>query len=960
MIIHAYTTTRHTAEMLPYVVHHYATVADALIVLDLGDSKADLAPILARYPNTTLRPVAEHVDDPAALLQEHAQASQDQADWIILVPTDALLWHPQGVRNVLAAYRQVGITWARAEPIGAVAPAPFPAFTPSAPHAVLQAATHGFREPNLGNLSVVQAKHLDASPDQTVSSPSAALKQVRVAMASETVPTSARPLTDLFVEAPLNMPGAVVPTGPFEAAHIRQGAQVAFEAGRTHHKAGHSADAETLYRHVLGHAPHHAGALNLLGLLIYEQGDADEGLHLLDQAATHQPQRPSIHNNRGTVLMGLERADEAEAAFRTALRLNPRYARAWYNLGKALSTQDQFEAALEAYERALALKPDFHETYLALAQTLEKLGRPADAEQLLHRATQHLPKVAQLWEWLGDLYRKRGHLPKAAQAYRQAVRSAPNEASMLNSLGAVLQMQGNVPHALKAYRRALRLDPDLAEARFNLARGLDEAGEAEEADAAYTAVAQTDTDEAVRALSHQATLRRKLCDWTDYEARRAHLFDAVRAHLARPNASALPALSFQLFDTPTDLRASIARHAAKQHAKTVAAYRDHAAFVHTRSHPKRLRIGYLSPDFRSHAVGMLIKDLFAAHNRDAVEVYGYALIDVPTDNYRQTIEAGCDQFTVVTHLSDYEAAQHIHADGIDVLIDMGGYTTYTRTGILALQPAPVQAHWLGYLGTMGASYLPYILADPVVLPDTHAAHYTETRVLLPDTFLPVSSMTVAETTPTRTDMGLPAETFVFASFNGPHKTDPAVFGVWMDILQRVPGSVLWLYVNENAAAETNLRRTAQAHGIDPARLVFAGRMPMPENLARHHLADLFLDPFEYNGGTTTVSALYMGKPVLTCPGTTYLSRMGASLVQAAGVPDLIQPTPQAYADAAVHLASHPTQLADLRQRLQHAQMIPTPLFDLPRLAQHLEAAYQRIWAHHHNGEVSSVLKIEAS
>jgi len=594
---------------------------------------------------------------------------------------------------------------------------------------------------------------------------------------------------------------------------------------------------------------------------------------------------------------------------------------------------------------------------LGRAGALGHLGRRDDAEALLRETADAFPGDARPCIDLGDLLRMSGRLDAAADAYRAAIRRDRTSAPAYNNLGAIFQLTHRPADAETCYRRALRHAPDRPDAVYNLACVLDDLGELEEAEPLYQRAARINLAEAPRALAALAFLRRKLADWTDHDARREALFRMAREHLARPDGATFQPFTFSLFDTPPDLSAAIARRQAETFEAE--AHRLLAAsgpFVHTRPVPERLRVGYLSPDFRKHAVGILLQDLFGQHDREAVEVHGYSLLDVD-DAYRRRIEAGCDRFTVLSETSDLQAAQRIHADGIDVLIDLGGYTTYTRTRIPALRPAPVQAHWLGYLGTMGADFLPFILTDETVLPEARAAHYSETRVYLPDTFVPTAAMPVADTPSTRAEVGLPEGAFVFASFNTHHKIDPACFGAWMRILERVPESVLWLYQGGTEAARANLRAAAGNLGIDPERLVFAPRLPMAENLARHRLADLFLDTFEYNAGATAVNALALGLPVLTKPGGRYLSRMGASLNRAAGLPDLVCDTAEAYEAAAVRLATEPRALADIRRRLADARTTPAPLFDTPRFARSLEAAFRLMVRAHHDGPLPRTLRV---
>jgi predicted O-linked N-acetylglucosamine transferase (SPINDLY family) len=293
-----------------------------------------------------------------------------------------------------------------------------------------------------------------------------------------------------------------------------------------------------------------------------------------------------------------------------------------------------------------------------------------------------------------------------------------------------------------------------------------------------------------------------------------------------------------------------------------------------------------------------------------------------------------------------------------VLIDLAGYTTYSRTALFALRPAPVQAHWLGFLDTMGADFLPYVLADACAAPAQAAAHYSEAVVELPDAFAVAAGLPIAERTPTRAECGLPQDGFVFCCLNGFQKLDPRSFAAWMRILGRVPGSLLWLFDGTTATGKQSLRREAARLGVDAERIAFAPRLPVPEYLARYRVADLFLDSFDYNAGATALGALAAGLPVLTCPGESFVSRMGASFCRAAGLPELVCASPETYEERAVALAAGRDELASLRRRLAAARAT-APLFDGPRFVRGLERAYRMMWRDYRDGVPPRSLRVPA-
>ncbi|MBM3263919.1 MAG: TIGR03032 family protein, partial [candidate division Zixibacteria bacterium] len=402
----------------------------------------------------------------------------------------------------------------------------------------------------------------------------------------------------------------------------------------------------------------------------------------------------------------------------------------------------------------------------------------------------------------------------------------------------------------------------------------------------------------------------------------------------------------QIFDTPSDLHARVVRRQAELITRRMAPVKTACRFRHSKTTPEKLRIGYVSPDFRAHAVGTLIYDLFRHHDRSRVEVYGYGLVIVE-DQFLSGVRKGCDVFVDLSNMSPEQMARRIHQDGIHVLIDMAGHTAHRRPEVFALEPAPVQAHYLGYLDIMGADFLPYILADPIVIPPEARPYYNENIVYLPDSFAVASPLDIAETPVSRKDIGLPEDAPVFCCFNNTYKIEPRVFDVWMRILRRTPGSVLWL-ARSNELNLEYLRREAERRDIAGDRIVESPRLDLPNHIARARLTDLFLDTFIYNAGSTAFNILWAGVPILTKPENRYLARMGASLMRSAGLPELVCETVEEYEEKAVRLVSHPEELRTLRERLT-TQRDRLPLFDLPCFARHLEDAYTRMWEQHVTG-----------
>jgi predicted O-linked N-acetylglucosamine transferase (SPINDLY family) len=361
-----------------------------------------------------------------------------------------------------------------------------------------------------------------------------------------------------------------------------------------------------------------------------------------------------------------------------------------------------------------------------------------------------------------------------------------------------------------------------------------------------------------------------------------------------------------------------------------------------RRDPLRIRVGYVSSDLRHHAVGFAMTDVLELHDRKNFEIFAYYCGINRPDATQERTKLAVDHWTDINGMNDDQAAEKIAADGIDILIDLNGYTKDARTKVFARRPAPIIVNWFGFPGTMGTPYHHYLIADERVLPPEHEIYYSEKIVRLPCYQPNDRKRVVAPNRPSRHDMGLPDDAFVFCCLNGMQKTTALTFQRWMEILRRTPGSVLWLL---GSIAETNerLRQAAVASGIDPQRIVFAEKLGNPEHLARYPLADLFLDSFPYGAHTTASDAMWMGVPILTFAGRTFAARVCADLVHAAGIPEMICASPEEYVDRAVEFGSDRAKLVPIKQKLE-GNRDTCLLFDTPRLVRHLEDAYRQMWA----------------
>ncbi len=738
-----------------------------------------------------------------------------------------------------------------------------------------------------------------------------------------------------------------------------------YAAAVEHHRAGRLAEAEAGYREILAADPRHADSLHLLGLVAHQVGRSDAAIELIEDAIRLQPGMAAYHLNLGEALRTVGRAEDAVAQCRRVLKLAPDYMDGHHNLGLSLWQSGKAEEAVGSLRRAIALRPDYANAHNSLGAVLRSLGRFDEAIQSFHRAVVARKDIAEYWNSLGGALQEQGVLKEAEECLRRALALAPHHAGARNNLGEVLRRQGklqaaeaafrqaiaadsrcaeafanlglvaqgydNFDGAVDCYRSALAIDPKHGAANANLAFALWRQGSLGEAiTAAESAVeARIMPPEAPMQLGH---LRAHACDWREVEADERRMREAARG-------TAGPVGPFPLFLIECD--PALQLDTARRYARTFAAKTEGRQGVSAPPENRRIRVGYMSADYRAHATSHLLADLIETHDHSRFEIVGYSLAADDGSPMRRRMEEAFERFVDMRLLDHESAARRIRDDGIDILIDLMGYTTLARPAILGQRPAPIQVNYLAYPGTMGADFIDYMIADPVVLPPELEPFFSEAIVRLPFCYQPNDrKREIAADAPSRIDCGLPAEGFVFCCFNSSAKLRPRIFERWMNILGAVPGSVLWLLAKDDLVRD-NLRREAAARGVDPDRLVFARPVPSADHLARHAHAGLFLDTLPYNAHTTASDALWAGVPVLTCRGETFPARVAASLLEAVGLPELVTASLDAYEAEAIRLATEPGAIDSLKAKLA-VKRDTAPLFDTEIYARDLETAFERM------------------
>lgn len=708
------------------------------------------------------------------------------------------------------------------------------------------------------------------------------------------------------------------------------------------------------------------------GIAQAAQGRLKDALASYDRALALNPRSASAHDNRGNVLRDLGKPDRALESYDKALSLNLNDFRALYNRAIALSDLGRVEDAIASYQKSLAIQPHFADALCNLGLALLKAERFADALTQFDKALAARPSDPNILSNRGVALRHLHRHDEALTSYDQALASNPGHAATLLNRAFLLQEMGRFNDALTDYERAIALDPKDARAWNGHGSLLHAMKRNRDAIANFDKAVELNPDFA-HALTNRANLRwsehgdyagatsdlrRSLAldpdqpfargdlhhlqmygaDWSTLDADKKLIDDGVR----NGHRAIRPFVYQALSSSPADLQACSRIFAASLPIVPDA----QRSFYY--GHDK-IRVGYVSGEFREQATAYLMAGLYEKHDRERFEVIAIDSGGGDGSAMRRRLEAGFDKVLYIANLSDTEAVDLIRAHEIDILVNLNGYFGAPRMGVFARRAAPVQVNYLGFPATLGARYIDYIVADQIVIPENERHYYDEQVVYLPGCYQANDDKRpIAKATPSRAAMGLPDGAFVFCNFNQSYKITPSTFASWMRILKAVEGSVLWLLDSKPPFSE-NLSRAAGQHGISADRLIFSRALPPDQHLARLKLADLFLDSLPYNAHTTASDALWAGLPLLTCRGTTFPGRVAASLLAAAGLPELIAESLDDYEAMAVRLGRNRATVNALKEKLA-ANILSCPLFDTDRFRRNIEAAYTAMMDTHKGGQ----------
>jgi protein O-GlcNAc transferase len=654
-----------------------------------------------------------------------------------------------------------------------------------------------------------------------------------------------------------------------------------------------------------------------LALAYHQKGDVLKAIPALERTIQLKTNDFEALNLLGHLYMSQQRGNEALACFQKATTINPFLAEGFYNLGVVYMNQGRLNDALKNYQQSLKLFPDNAIVLNNVGVAYEKMAKIDQAKKFFKKSIKINSQNAMAFTNLGAIYIYID--PQKAKGYfEKAVAADPKMENAIYNLGVCLRILGDTEGSIKCLEKALKLNPN-----FSPTYGL---------------------------LYHQV---REICDWPRAKKMESQMKKMTYEDLQKGNIPAETIFVSVVYDDNPKRNYEIAKAWSSYIERKVIPFNQPYSFkdrvkAPTSPSPKaglrgarKIRIGYLSNDFRNHATAHLIMGLFRLHDRKKFEIYTYSYGENDKSHYRKEIEK-ITRFRDVLTLSYRQAADLIYKDKIDILVDLKGHTTNSRLEIPALRPAPVQVHYLGFPGTSGAKFLDYLITDKIVTPKSHLPYYQEKLIFLPHSYqVNDNQQPISKEKLTREKIMLPENIFLFCCFNQPYKIDPQAFTVWMRILKRIPNGGLCFLAKTNSQIE-NLRREAQKRGVNPNRLFFSLPLAKDVHLKRLTLFDLALDTFTCNGHTTTSDCLWAGTPVIALQGKHFASRVSASLLTAIGLPELITRSPKEYEALAVKLAKSPKSLKSLKEKLA-TNRLKMSLFDTPKFTKHLEEAYERIW-----------------
>jgi protein O-GlcNAc transferase len=669
--------------------------------------------------------------------------------------------------------------------------------------------------------------------------------------------------------------------------------------------------------------------------------ELDQSEEILKNWLKIKPNSISALNNLANIYTEQRKTEDAEIYYRKSLEVDPKNVKAIINLGYSQLLRGKLKAAEEFISKGVQLSPNNSSAISKQALLTAQKGHTDQALEILNSATKRNIVDQEILNSYGSIFIQTGEISKAKNAFLESLKIKPDHPETLLFLGRIYNELGQFQKAHDTLTKALELNPWNEGPKFDLAHTCQFLNKEEEAYQLMSELYEKYPDDDNFLFSF-SRMQCDMCEW-DKRAEMEEKFIKVVERLVGMNKEyPFKLFNFNYFNIPINLQLDASKLLASFFNKQIEAIKKRISFSYNWLKHERIKIGYMSPDFRSHPIGQVIYHMFQYHDRSQFEVYAYALLIQKNDEdiFREKIKADVDHFIDIQKMSYEEAARKINSDEIDILIDLAGYTTFSRTPILALRPSPVQVLFMGQPDSSGADFIDYYVADKILIPEKNQKYYTEKIIYLPTGYFG-SPLKISEKKYKKSDFGIPEDAFVFCCFCNSYKYEPVLFSAWMEILKRTENSVLWLNPAKCDRYKNNILKNAEKHGVDVSRIFFAERLPHEDYMARYRICDLFLDTLHYSAGSTAISSIMAGVPVMTTTGVRNAENMGASICTAANMTETICSSVEEYIEKSVELARNNQKLKQLKIRLieNYEQM---PLFNVKQFVSELELKIKEI------------------
>ncbi|MBF0211517.1 MAG: DUF3808 domain-containing protein [Desulfamplus sp.] len=735
-----------------------------------------------------------------------------------------------------------------------------------------------------------------------------------------------------------------------------------FNLGLASTNIGNYEEALDAFKKVIKIRPDYSDACTNIGNIYMVYKKESDAIEMYRRALKSKPNDPIASINLAIALKSLDKTDEAIEILEKSLKKFPNEPEILLNLGNIYHAKEEMDKAIKFFEALVAINPNHEKGLYNLGTTFMNMGQYAKSISYLERVLKLSPNDLHGLNNMGLVHFNIGDFKNALNFFEKAIELYPNFPKTYNNIALVYKRLEQKTNAMENFQYAIDRDPEFAEAYHNLAEMQRESSMLEDASINAKKAIELQPD-LTPANTHYSYVLKWLCEWEEYDRLKVHIDKLVREEIDKgqsPGES--PFMNIIREDDPS-YNLKVANFFAHNFTETAKNLNIKFAFDERlkeakNSKTRKITIGYLSSNFRNHPMAHLLCDLFKSHNREQFQVNCYSIGHDDKSEYRKRFMQDADVFRDIRYVGYAESAQLIFDDGVDILIDLMGYTHGSRLEISALRPAPIQVRYMGMPGTTGGNLFDYIIVDEIVLPRDQQIHYAEKFIYMPYTYqINDRSKKISDEPVTRDMFNLPEDSFIFCSFNTSYKIDPIIFEAWMEILHKTENSVLWLMPDNERAGENMLKVAKEKHGISPDRIIYTKSIPIPEHLARIGLADLALDTRAVGGAATTSDALWGGVPVITLLGSRFVSRMSASILSAIGLDELITDNIEQYKELAIHFAKNRDSLKELKLKLR--QNIETmPLFDTEGFTRHLERGFRRIWDIYVAGEKPQIVDLK--